>query len=305
VRVESISTRIAVFVRPVQNPAISVEPSSTRVLEELPGYHPIPNPMDELALEVGLRLRERALPSVTVLACSVGGRSSRRVLQEFLACGADRAVCIEETDWEPDGAVVAACLSEYYRSEPFDLGLFGARDLDTGAGEVGPMFSALTGLPYIDSVVEVKWGGEREVRVTRKQKRLREEICITLPACLGIQRGSPLRYPSFWAKLEAEGSRIRTVPPGDVRRGPRLERQKFTRSKPRRGSVADAYAAKSSVDRMRQALGIGGGGGERKEDSFLKGNPEDAVKRVLTILKEERIMDVQCLSEAKGTEATE
>ena len=166
------------------------------------------------------------------------------------------------------------------------------------------MFSALSGLPFIDSVVQVRWDGEQGLRVTRKQKRLREEIRATLPVCLGIQRGSPLRYPSFWGKLEAQGSRIDAFPLGRDRATPRIERQKFTRPKPRRGSVAETYAAASSVDRMRQALGIGQVGKERSGDSLLKGNPEEAVKRILRILEKERILDVRLVSQ-RGTDTME
>ena len=245
--------------------------------------------------EVALSLQEKASLPAAITACSVGSEPSRKVLTEFLACGADEAVCIEEAGWEPDGAVVAACLSEFYRNSPFDLGLFGVRDLDTGAGEVGPMFAALTGIPYVDSVVEVKWSGDRRIEVTRKQKRLREEIRVTLPACLGILRGNPLRYPSFWGKLEADASRIRTVSVGDVPREARLERKKFTRSKPKRGSVANEYAESSSVDRMRQALGIAGTGGQQKEDAFLKGDPEEVAERILTVLKNEKVIDERSL----------
>ena len=283
--------RIVVFARPVQNPAVGIESGATRVLEELSGYEPIPNPMDELALEVALSLREKASLPVRIMACSVGRESSRKVLTEFLSCGADEAVCIEEARWEPDGAVVAACLSELYSTAPFDLGLFGERDLDTGAGEVGRMFAALAGIPYVDSVVEVKWKGDRQIDVTRKQKRLREEIRVTLPACLGILRGDPLRYPSFWGKLEGDALRIRTVSAGGVLREPRLERKKFARPKPKKGSVANAYAESSSVDQMRQALGIAGAGGQQKEDAFLKGDPEEVAERILEILKEEKVIE--------------
>ena len=283
--------RIAVFARPVQNGAVRIESGSSRVLEELVGYEPIPNPMDEFALEVALRLREKASLPVRIMACSVGREPSRKVLTEFLACGADEGVCIEEAGWEPDGAVVAACLCEFYRTSPFDLGVFGARDLDTGAGEVGPMFAALAGIPYIDSVVGVKWSGDRQIDVTRKQKRLREEIRLTLPACVGILRGDPLRYPSFWGKLEADGSRIRTVSVGDIPKEARLERKKFARPKPKKGSVANAYAETRSVDQMRQALGIVSTGGQQKEDSFLKGEPEEVAERILTVLKNEKVID--------------
>ena len=292
---------VAVFARPVQNPATKIESGSTRVLEELAGYEPIPNPMDELALEVALRLRERASSPVTITVCSVGREASRKVIAEFLACGADEGICVEESGWEPDGAIVAARLSEFHQTTPFDLCLFGARDLDTGAGEVGPMFAALSGLPYIDSVVDVKWSGNSRIDVTRKQKRLREEIRVAFPACLGILRGEPLRYPSFWGKLEADTSRVRTVASGDVPREARLERRKFSRPKPKKGSVANAYAEKSSVDQMRQALGIAGAGGQQKEDAFFKGDPEEVAKKVLTLLKEEKVLDVNSLSSDRSS----
>jgi electron transfer flavoprotein beta subunit len=283
--------RIVVFVRPVQNPAVPVEPGSAQGLEGLPGYAPIPNPMDELALETALRLREEAGWPVSLIVCSVGGEASKKVLHEFLACGADRAVVIEESRWEPDPAVVAARLRDFFRSEPADLCLFGLRDLDTAAGAVGPMFTALTGMPYIDSVVQATWNGERQVEVIRKQKRLRERIRVPLPGCLGILRGAPLRYPSFWGKLQAGPSCIRSIPHGEVSCEPRLERKKFTRSKPKRGSVAGAYAESRSVDQMRQALGIAGPQGKQEEDSFLKGDPEDVAERILTTLKKEKLID--------------
>ena len=284
--------RIVVFARPVQNPAIPVAPAPGRCVEELHGYSPIPNPMDEMALELALRLREQAASPAALLACSVGGEPGRRVLLEFLACGADQGVCIEEACWEPDGAVVAGRLSEFYRAEPFDLGLFGARDLDTDAGEVGPMFAALTGMPYIESVIEARWSGNRQMDVVRKRKRLREEIRITLPACLGILRGAPLRYPSLWGKIAAEESGIRAVARSEVPCEPRLERKKFTRSKPKKGSIANAYAESSSVDRMRQALGIGGAGGKQKEDSFLKGDPKEVADRMIAILRKNKVIDL-------------
>ncbi len=287
--------RIVVFARPVQNPAVPVEPGSARTVDELPGYAPIPSPLDEVALEAALRLREQAGFPATVAACSVGTDAARKVLREFLACGADQAVCIEEAGWEPDGAVVAARLCEFHRTEPFDLGLFGERDLDTGAGEVGPMFAALTGLPYIDSVVGIRWSGERQIDVTRRQKRLREQIRVHLPACLGILRGAPLRYPSFWGKLEADAFTLRRVSFPEACRDPRVERKKFTRSKPRKGSVAEAYAASKSVDQMRRALGITGAGGKQNEDSFLKGEPEEIAGKVLEIMKEAKIIDARSL----------
>ncbi len=284
--------RVLVFVRPVHNPALPIEASSVRVLEELPGYAPVPNAPDELALETALRLRESASFPVTVTVCAVGGESARRVLREMVSCGADEAVCVEAPDREPDPGVAAACLREQVRPEPFDLYLSGAKDLDTGACDLGPMFAALAGIPYLDSVVDTKWCRPDRLDVTRKEKRLREEIRVALPVCLGILRGAPLRYPSFWGKCEAERSPVLHRSPGDTPRTARLERKKLSRPKPKRGSVAEAFAATSSAEQMRQALGIAGPGGQKKGDSLLKGEPEESVDQILEILQAEKVIDL-------------
>jgi electron transfer flavoprotein alpha/beta subunit len=292
--------RIAVFVRPVQNPAVPVEPGPTGAVEDLPGYAPIPNPMDELALEAAFRLREAAPFRIPVLACSVGGNASRIVLREFLACGADDAVWIEEPAWEPDGGVVAQRLKDFHRAEPFELALFGMRDLDTGAGQVGPMFAALAGMDYVDSVVRAEWREAGRLVVTRRQKRVREEILVRLPACLGVLRGAPLRYPSFWGKLKADMHRLRNVPSGGVPVVRRVERKKFARSKPRKGSVAAEYAQSRSVDRMRQALGLSVTEGKDKKEPLLTGDAAETAEKILEILAEEKIVNRDSLSPKDG-----
>jgi electron transfer flavoprotein alpha/beta subunit len=256
--------------------------------------------MDELALELALRMRESAPFPIPVLACSVGGDASRIVLREFLACGADDAVWIEEPAWEPDGAVVAQRLKDFHRTEPFELGLFGMRDLDTGAGQVGPMFAALAGMDYIDSVVGAEWREASRLVVTRRQRRVREEILVSRPACLGVLRGVRLRYPSFWGKLKAETRSLRRIPPPEVPVVPRIERKKFARSKPRKGSVAAEYAQSRSVERMRQALGLSMPEGKDKKEPLLTGEPAEAAGKIIELLVEEKIVDLDSLSPGDG-----
>lgn len=288
-----MSMRIAVFARPVHNPAFSIEPGAASRIEDLRGYQPIPNPQDELALEIALSLKEMDPSLVKVLVCSVGGEPARKVLQEFLACGADEAVWLDCTGWEPDGWLVARHLREFFRNTLPDLGLFGARDLDTGAGQVGPMFSAIAGIPYFDSVTAVQWDGATHIEASRKQKRLFERIRMNVPACLGIQRGKPLRYPSLWGKLRAARAEIRRVSTDPSSFGPLVERQKFAPSKPRRASTATDYAQTTTIDRIRQAYGFTGKSEKSRSDSLIRDAPEQAARRILTIWKQEKLMDLE------------
>ncbi len=284
--------RIMVFARPVHNPALPINPSPSTRIEDLNGYQPIPNPMDEMALEAALGLRENCQDSATVQVCSTGGQLCRAMLQELLSSGATEALCLEQNTWEPDGMLVAGVLAHHYRSEPFDLGLFGARDLDTGAGQVGPMFSVLTGLPYVDSVIKVQWTATRQIEVVRQEKRIRERLRITLPACLGILRGRPLRYPSLYGKLRAEQTPVRLIPydssPPPM---PKVQRKKFTPAKPRKGSAATGYSGNSGADRIRQAYGFTGKPSSQKEDSLMRGTPEEVCRQVFEIWKKEKLLD--------------
>jgi len=268
-----------------------VEPSSARKVEDLPGYDPVPNPLDELAMEVALGLRDREPCGVNIRACSVGGKPAQRILKEFLACGADQVFWLQEEDWEPDGSVVAQRLVDHVRSVGADLCLFGTRDVDTGSSQVGPMFSVLSGLPYVDSVVDARWEGTRRVEVTRVKNRIREKVRIDLPACLGILRGNGLRYPSLQGKMRAAEARIEPCRRTGSRPTPCVERLRFTRAKPKKGMGLAAHAEERAVDKMRRAFGFAAGGGKGKGPDLIRGNPLEAARRILEIWEREKIVD--------------
>lgn len=252
----------------------------------------MPNPLDEIALEMALRLRDEIPSSVSIRACSVGGEPSRHVLQDLLACGTDQAVWLLEDLWEPDGTRVAGRLCEYYRSEPFDLGLFGMQDVDTGAGQVGPMFSVLAGLAFVDSVVDMKWDRGNQIEVTCVRQRVRERIRMTLPACVGILRGKPIRYPSFWGKRKAQKIRIHPIPASRPSDPPCLERKRFASSKPRKGSTMSAYAEASGADKIRQALGFKDKDTDTNRSVLIQGDPEKTARKILDIWSQEKVVEL-------------
>ncbi len=284
--------RIVVFLRPVHNPAFSLEPAQAAGFEQLPGYRPMPDPLSEAALETALGLREASPVPAAVIACSAGGDPCRSVLRESLACGADEALWIQCPTSEPDGRIVAAHLHAAFRETPPDLGLFGARDLDTQAGQTGPMFSALAGVPFLDGVTEIVWADPLRIVATRSRGAVRERIRLSLPVCVAVQRSRPLRYPTLEGKVRAERTPLlpRAVDPGPV--APFVLRDRFTPPKPARASTAADYARASSLDRIRQAYGMAGGAGPKASVSspqLLR--PPEAARRILEILRGERFMN--------------
>lgn len=252
----------------------------------------MPDPLSEAALETALSLRDASPAPAVVIACSAGSDPCRAVLREALACGADEALWIECPTSEPDGRIVAAHLDAAFRGAPLDLGLFGARDLDTQAGQIGPMFSALAGVPFLDGVTEIAWADGMRIVATRSRGALQERILLSSPACVAIQRSRPLRYPTLEGKLRSERTPLlpRAVEPGPV--APLVLRDRFAPPKPARATAAADYARSSSLDRIRQAYGMAGRAGfEASGTSPQHLRPAEAARRILEILTEERFID--------------
>jgi len=281
--------KIWVFVKPVHHPAFPVFPPPDSTLGEVSGTTPVPNPADEQALEMALTLREKQGPcsGTTVTLCSACERTScENILRQLLACGADQALWVDLPPGEGCGEGTARNLAHAACLHGFDLGLFGVSDTDTEAGQVGPMFSAVSGIPFLSSVVDLRPGDAGSVEITRKEGRLREEIRTELPACLGVLRGGPLRYPSFWGKCRAGRAEIpcfRGRP--QIRR---VERLKITGAKPRRSSGVPEQDSVSSAERIRQTLGVSAG--QRSIGNQIRGTPEQAARRILEALKGENLL---------------
>jgi len=276
---------IAVFARPVHNQVLPLKPGDAETFEELHGYCPVPNLQDEYALEYALKLKDQHTFRIT--AVSMGGNACETVLREFLACGADQAVCLDGHTGEPDNSTIARRIVAYHEEHPFHLGLFGFADSDTRAGEVGPMVAALAGIPFVGPVIDLQWDGTA-VLISRKLKKTTERLRLSLPACVGILRGPPLRYHSFFGRLRAEGMEIQRVYP-QVSLSPRVGRIRLTQPKPQKRSLSSTGREVSSQERIEQALGLSSRHGDR-ESPLLTGDPADVAQKALELVRDAKIL---------------
>ena len=282
---------IVVFLRPVHHSSLPVSPGSASMVESLQGYHAVANPKDELALEAALTLKDLYPQEVNVTVCSTGLQAAEQILRECLVYNINEAILLEEPGWEPDELITAGHMADFFRSSPFDLALLGTSDTDTGTGQIGCMFSALTGLPYIDSIVDLKLRDSARLEVIRREKQLREKIHVSLPAALGLLRGEPLRYHSFWGKLKAQQSTIRSLAAHRPPWHPSVERKKFTRAKPKTTAMAGSHGQVRSADRIRQAVGMLTSGPASKGDTLIKGKPKETAQKAVDILKKEKLLE--------------
>lgn len=138
---------IAVCIKQVPDvPSIRVDRKRMTIVRE--GIENIINPLDSVALEAALSLREKEGGRITVL--SMGPSQSEEALREALAAGADEAILLTDpafagADTLATSHVLARAIS---RLKPFpDLVLCGKQTIDSDTGHVGPQIAEELNLP--------------------------------------------------------------------------------------------------------------------------------------------------------------
>lgn len=166
--------------------------------------------LDEVAIEEGLRLKERR--GGEVILFSLGPAQAEDQLRTGLAMGADRGVLIVH-DNLPDSDLVARILAAVCREERPDLILLGKVSPDTDAGQVGQLAAAYLGLPQATcaSKIEVEPDGSKAT-VTCEVEGGHERVEVQLPAVVtcDFRLNSP-RYTSAPMIMKARAKPMRKV----------------------------------------------------------------------------------------------
>jgi electron transfer flavoprotein beta subunit len=147
------------------------------------------NPFDEYALEAALRLTEdgkspkQRLGEVVIV--TFGPKEADTSLRSALATGADRAVRVEASDEQLDGALVAQALSKLVAEEKPDLVLMGKQAVDGDSNQVGQLLAELLDYPMATfaATIQEEAGGllvSREVDGGLASVRLKFPALVTV-----------------------------------------------------------------------------------------------------------------------------
>jgi len=166
------------------------------------------NEWDNYAVEEAVRLKEAHGGAVTVV--TVGDEEAEDVLRRALAMGADRAVLIDEEDFEGSDAMgIARGLCAAIRDLPFDLILTGAMSSDTGWGQVGVALAELLGLPWASLAVQISVEGGRAVVHRELESNTHERVEAPLPLVVTVQTGiNHPRYVSIMGIRKVRGIEV-------------------------------------------------------------------------------------------------
>jgi electron transfer flavoprotein beta subunit len=206
------------------------------------------NPFDEIAVEEGVRLREKGV-ATEVVAVSIGPAKAQDTLRTALAMGADRAILIQ-TDQEVEPLAVAKLLKAVAEEEKPDLVILGKQAIDDDSNQTGQMLAALMGRPQGTFASAVTVSGDR-VEVTREVDGGLETVSLALPAVVTADlRLNEPRYASLPNIMKARSKPLVQKTPSDygVDIAPRLTTLKVAEPPQRSAGVVldsvDALVAK-------------------------------------------------------------
>jgi len=208
--------KIAVCVNHVPDTETKIKIGADSLSIDRAGVNYMLSPYDEIAVEEGLRIREKFKGEVIIL--SLGADTHKETLRKALAMGADRAVLLKD-DGVRDSFGVAFGLAQELKALAPDVLLFGKQSIDYDDAQVGTLVAELLGLPSVSVVtkMEIQEGGvvcEREIEGGK------EIVETKLPAVFLAQKGlNDPRYPSLKGIMSAKSKPIeeKSAAAADVR----------------------------------------------------------------------------------------
>ncbi len=160
------------------------------------------NAWEKRAITLALELVEKDGGAVTVL--TMDESSATMALREGLAMGADKAILLNDKDFEgADTLATARVLAAAISKLRADIVLTGSRTADRRSAQVGPMLGQLLNIPAVTFVHDLAVDG----RQATAKKRIREKVAtyeVDLPALFSVsdEVGKP-RIATAWGVYDA------------------------------------------------------------------------------------------------------
>ena len=208
--------KILVTVKRVPDPetVVKIAPDSVGITTDNVKW--VINPFDEIAIEEGLRLKEKVSGTEVVLV-SIGLKTAQEQLRTGLAMGADRAILVL-SDQALEPLAVARVLQKLVDQEKPDLVILGKQAIDDDSNCVGQMLAELLGWPQATFASKVELGGDqRSTKVTREVDGGLETLATPLPAIVTADlRLNEPRYASLPGIMKARKKEMKEIPVADL-----------------------------------------------------------------------------------------
>lgn len=176
--------RALVGVKRVIDHAIKIRVKTDKSAVETENVKMAMNPFCEIAVEEGIRLKEKGVVSELV-AVAIGCQKSQEVLRQALAMGADRAIHLKtsrRTDSDLTSLEVAKALAKVAADEQADVLIMGKQSIDDDRGHTGQMVAGLLDWPQATFCSSIEIGEDGQCKVSREVDEGTQLVEFPLPA---------------------------------------------------------------------------------------------------------------------------
>ncbi|HEX5036546.1 MAG TPA: electron transfer flavoprotein subunit beta/FixA family protein [bacterium] len=228
---------------------------------ETDGIKYILSPYDEFAVEEALKTKEKAGGEVVVM--SLGPARCVEAIRTALAMGADRGIHIDDAGLNNmDSFVTAKILAAALKNESPNVVFCGKQAIDDDSAQVPQMVAEFLNMPQVMIVEKFELNATKNgATVSRKVGGGSTEVYdIEFPAIFGAEKGlNTPRYASLPGIMKAKTKPLATLKASDL----------LGEAKPKTTNVNFRLPP------------------ERKAGKVLQGEPEQVVKELVKLLREE------------------
>ena len=252
------------------------------------------NPYDEVALEESLKIKENHAGSQTIVI-TAGPPQVEEALRYAFSFGADKMIRI---NCQPLGPwSTSLVLAEVIRNLKYDVILCGKKAIDTNGNQVGSFIAELLNIPQVSGIAGLEILPQEKKAIVERYlgKGDRELVECELPALFTVEKSmNDPRYPTVSNRLLAERQEIEEIEASSLGivfdSGSDLsEFVRFTPPRPKPRKVFTPDSNLSPSERMRLIMS---GGMTGKKSDFLGGKPEEAAKKIIDVLIQEKIVKI-------------
>ena len=149
----------------------------------------VSNESDNYALEEALLIKESHEGEVVV--CTLGRESSRQILKDAMAKGADRSIFLSDSQFDSlDILSIAKVFASALKEENFDLILSGLQSDDQGNSQLGLLLAEMLNMSHASLVMGTEVNNDNSIKVKRElEGGWFQWTTLSLPASISIQSG--------------------------------------------------------------------------------------------------------------------
>jgi electron transfer flavoprotein beta subunit len=253
--------KIGVLIKQVPDTETKIKIRADAAGVETDGIKYIINPYDEFAVEEALKTKEK-VGSGEVVLISLGPARCVEAVRTGLAMGADRGVHIDDGGIPLDSFVTARVLANAIKNENFDLIFCGKQAIDDDSAQVVQMVAEFLNLPQVMVIEKLELREDKKgASIYRRVGGGAKEVYgVDFPVILGCEKGlNTPRYASLPGIMKAKTKPLAALKASDL--------------------IGDAKPKTVNVNYRLPP--------ERKAGKVLQGEPEQVVKELVKLLREE------------------